>query len=64
MTNKYDKGSAMQISAMIGHVSRIASQSILWNGIFGHLSDYVFGVRNFENIKYMSVIFWFKNLQI
>ena len=29
-------------------------------GIFRHLSDYVFAVRNFENTISMKVIFFFK----
>ena len=32
-------------------------------GYFRHLSDYVFGVRNFENTKSMKVIFFFKYLK-
>ena len=32
-------------------------------GLFRHLSDYVFGVRNFENTKSMKVIFFFKYLK-
>ena len=32
-------------------------------GYFRHLSDYVFGVRNFENTKSMRVIFFFKYLK-
>ena len=32
-------------------------------GLFRHLSDYVFGVRNFENTKSMRVIFFFKYLK-
>ena len=33
-------------------------------GLFRHLSDYVFGVRNFENTKSMRVILFFKMLKI
>ena len=30
-------------------------------GLFRHLSDYVFGFRNFERTKSMAVIFFFSN---
>ena len=33
-------------------------------GLFRHLSDYVLGVRNFENTKCMRVIFFFKIFKI
>ena len=33
-------------------------------GHFRHLSDYVFGVRNFENTKAMRVIFFFQTVKI
>ena len=32
-------------------------------GLFRHLSDYVFGVRNFRKTKSMTVIFFFKYLK-
>ena len=32
-------------------------------GLFRHLSDYVFGVRNFENAKSIRVLFCFKMLK-
>ena len=31
--------------------------------LFRTLSNHVFGVRNFGNTKYMSVIFFFQNIQ-
>ena len=33
-------------------------------GLFRHLSNHVFGVRNFGNIKSMRVIFCFKMFKI
>ena len=33
-------------------------------GLYKHLSDYNFGVRNFENTKAMMVIFGFKTSEI
>ena len=32
-------------------------------GVFRHLSDHVFGVRNSGNTKSMRVIFFFQNIQ-
>ena len=32
--------------------------------LFRHLSDYVFGVRNFDKRKFMRVIFFFKMFNI
>ena len=58
VTNGYDKDAVMQIWTVFGHVYDIACRSISATGLFGHLSDYVFGVRNFENRKSMSVIFF------
>ena len=53
-------GDLMQISTVLGYVCHVACQSISEMGLFRHLSDYVFGVRNFENTKSMRVIFLFK----
>ena len=33
-------------------------------GLFKHLSDYIFGVRNFENTESMRVVFLFKMFKI
>ena len=32
-------------------------------GLYKHISNYVSGVRNFENTKAMKVIFFFKNVE-
>ena len=32
-------------------------------GLFRHISNYVFAVRNFENTKAMKVIFFFQNVE-
>ena len=32
--------------------------------LFRHLSDYVFGVRNFENTNSMRVIFFFRRFKL
>ena len=47
MTNEYDKGT---ILLAVGSCE---------TGLFRHLSNSVFGDRNFENTKFMSVIFFF-----
>ena len=63
VTNECDKGTVMQISTLLGQVYDIASQSILWNKTFLHLSNHVFGVCNFGNTKAMRVVFFFRALK-
>ena len=60
---RYDRGSVMQISTVFGHVYHIACRSISETGLFRRLSDYVFGVRNFENTRSISFIFFFQNVE-
>ena len=59
-TNEYDQGTLMQISTVLGHVYHIPIEGSSETGLFRHLSDYIFGVRNFENAKSMRVIFFSK----
>ena len=50
------------VSKVPGNLYRrlVQGSSELW--LFTHLSDYAFGVRNFENGKSMRVIFFFQNV--
>ena len=54
----------MQISTVLGYVCHVACQSICEMGLFRHLSDYVFGVRNFENTKSTRVISFSKTFKV
>ena len=58
---EYDKGHVMQISTVFGHVYHIEVSSETW--LFRHLSNYVFGIRNLENTKSMTVTFFSKFLK-
>ena len=64
MINEYDKNANMEISTVLGHVYDVPCQRIFLRGLFRHLYDYVFGVRNFEITKSMSIIFFFKMFEI
>ena len=57
-------GDLMQISTVLGYVCHVACQSICEMGLFRHLSDYVFGVRNFENTKSTRVISFSKTFKV
>ena len=61
---QYDKGAVMQISVVLGHVYHILVEGSSETGLFRHLSNYVFGVRNFDFTKSMRVIFFFKMFKI
>ena len=61
---QYDKGGVMQISVVLGHVYHILVEGSSETGLFRHLSNYVFGVRNFDFTKSMRVIFFFKMFKI
>ena len=61
---QYDKGAVMQISVVLGHVYHILVEGSSETGLFRHLSNYVFGVRNFDLTKSMRVIFFFKMFKI
>ena len=63
-TNEYDQGTLMQISTVLGHVYHIPIEGSSETGLFRHLSDYVFGVRNFEITKSMRIIFCVKMFKI
>ena len=54
--NEYDKGTVMEISTTFGHVYHIPIEASSETGLFRHLSDYAFGIRNFEKRKSMTVI--------
>ena len=61
---QYDQGAVMQISVVLGHVYHILVEGSSETGLFRHLSNYVFGVRNFDFTKSMRVIFFFKMFKI
>ena len=48
----------MQISTVFGPVYHAALWRVLSNGLFRHLSNHVFGVRNFRNTKFLRIIFF------
>ena len=62
--SQYDKGAVMQISTMLGDVDILLVAASSELGLFRHLSDYVFGVRNLENKISMTVIFSCKMFKI
>ena len=62
--DEYDQGDMMQISTVLGHVYHVAFRRVLSKRPFRHLSNHVFGVRNFGNTKLMRVIFFFKTFKI
>ena len=62
--NEYDKSILMQISTEPGHVYHVPCRGSSETGIFRHLSDHVFGVRNLKNTKSMRLIFFFKSLKL
>ena len=64
MIDEYDKGVVMQISTLLGHVYHIAFGRSCEIALFRHLSDYVFGVGNFENTKPLTVMLLFKDFKI
>ena len=55
--NEYHKGAVMQIWKILSHVYYVASQRVLSNGFFRHLSGYDFEVRNLKITKYVRVSF-------
>ena len=60
MIKEYDKSVVMHIWAVLGHVYHVACRRVLWNTIYRHLSDHVFGVGNFGNATSIRVIFYSK----
>ena len=58
VTNEYDKGAVMKISTVLSTFTTLLVEASSEMGLFRHLSDYVFGVRNFDNTKSMRVIFF------
>ena len=62
--NEFDKGSLTQNSKLLGHVYHVGCWRVPRKGTFRHLSDYVFGVRNFETTKSMRVVFFLKYLKL
>ena len=64
VANEYDKAALTKISTVLRQVYGIIVEASSETRIFRHLSDYVFGVRNFESIKSMRVLFLFKKFKI
>ena len=62
LINEYDKGTVTQISQCFGKFMVLLVEGSSEKGLFRHLSDYVFGVRNFGNKKRMRVIFYLQNI--
>ena len=60
VTNEYDKVAVIHTSKVLGAFTILLLEASSEIGHFRHLSDYVFGVRNFENIKPMRVSFLLK----
>ena len=52
------------ILTVLGPFTMLLIDGSIQTGPFRHLSDHVFGVRNFGNTKSMSVIFCFKIVKI
>ena len=46
VTNEYDKGAVMKISTVLSTFTTLLVEASSEMGLFRHLSDYVFGVRN------------------
>ena len=64
MTNEYNKGAVRQISNVFGRFNILLFEASSETRLFRHLSDYVFGVRNFENANPMRVILFSKMFKI
>ena len=62
VTNESDKGAL--IKQCLGTFTILLVEASSETGLFRHLSDYVFGVRNFEITKSMSIIFFVKMFKI
>ena len=58
--NESDKGAVMQISTLLGTFTILLLEASSETGLFGHLPDYDFVVRNSANTKPMRAIFFFK----
>ena len=58
VANEYDKGAVRRFQQCLSTFTILLVDAAPEAGIFRHLSDYVFGVRSFENTKIMSVIFF------
>ena len=62
VTNEFEKGAVTQIlTALLGTFPMFLLEASSKTGIFRQLSGYVFGVRNFQNTKSLSVRFLIKN---
>ena len=62
VTNESDKGAL--IKQCLGTFTILLVEASSETGVARHLSDYVFGVRNFENKKSRRVPFYFKMFKI
>ena len=64
VVNKSEKAAVMQISTVLGTFTVSVVEGPSETEHFKHLSDHIFGVRNFEITKSMSIIFFAKMLKI
>ena len=55
--NEYDKLAVMQILTVLGTFTLLLVKGFSETGLFRHLSEYVFRVRNFEITKSMRASF-------
>ena len=62
--NECDKEALIRFQQCFGTFTILLVEASFERGIFRHLSDYVFQVRNFENTKPMRVIFLYKIFRI
>ena len=62
--NECDKGTAIRIQQCLGTFNILLVKATSEARLFRHLSDIVFGVRNFEKTKSMRVMFFFKIFKI
>ena len=63
VVKEYDKSAVMQMSSVLWRVYHVACRRVLWNRIFRHLSDHVFGVRNFGNTTSITGNLFDQNVQ-
>ena len=49
MINEHGKGTGIEIQSVFRPVYHVAHRRVISNGIFRHLSNHVFGDRNFGN---------------
>ena len=62
VTNQNDKGAVVQFQQCLDTFTLLLLRAYSETELFRNLSDYIFGVRNYENTKSMRVIFFFQNV--